>query len=255
MPDPTLPAGPPASELYVGYLPVPPRQKRFLRIVVPALLWCVALAAFLISRSQGNPGSAEWESGHVRTFVGTVLATPYPVLFAVDRGDGTPGAILLVEAGKHGATRAAEFDGRRVSVNGWVLHREGRTMLELEPGTEAIARLDGASNLPEVHARGHARLQGEIVDSKCFLGAMKPGNGKTHKECATLCISGGIPPMFVTRDAAGRRSYYLLVNPNGGPLDRAAFDRIADPVELEGELEEWGGMLRIRVEAGNIRRL
>src|SRR5690349_19376703 len=60
-------------------------------------------------------------------------------------------------------------------------------------------------------------LRGEIVDSKCFLGAMRPGNGKTHKACAMLCIAGGVPPMFVTRDSAGREEYYLLAGPDGGP--------------------------------------
>ena len=41
---------------------------------------------------------------------------------------------------------------------------------------------------------GPVTVSGEIVDSKCFLGVMVPGAGKTHKECASLCLRGGIPP-------------------------------------------------------------
>ena len=50
---------------------------------------------------------------------------------------------------------------------------------------------------------GVATLRGEIVDSKCYLGAMKPGDQKTHKACATLCIRGGIPPVLVERLPGG----------------------------------------------------
>jgi hypothetical protein len=64
-------------------------------------------------------------------------------------------------------------------------------MIEVEPAslsskvsaaasTEAIALLDQSD-------RGPVELTGEIVDSKCFLGVMVPGSGKTHKECASLC--------------------------------------------------------------------
>jgi hypothetical protein len=27
-------------------------------------------------------------------------------------------------------------------------------------------------------------LTGEIVDSKCYLGVMNPGQGKVHRDCA-----------------------------------------------------------------------
>jgi hypothetical protein len=41
---------------------------------------------------------------------------------------------------------------------------------------------------------GLVKLTGEIVDSKCFLRVIAPGSGKTHKECASLRLRGGIPP-------------------------------------------------------------
>ena len=45
---------------------------------------------------------------------------------------------------------------------------------------------------PQVLA-DNVTLKGEIIDPKCYLGAMKPGGGKTHKACAMRCIAGGIP--------------------------------------------------------------
>ncbi len=69
--------------------------------------------------------------------------------------------------------------------------------------------------MPQVLAE-HVTLKGEIIDPKCYLGAMKPGGGKTHKACAMLCISGGVPPMLVTRDANKQETFYLLTTDQGG---------------------------------------
>ncbi len=247
------------DEIYVGYLPVPPGDRRFLRWVVPATLWLLCGISFLWAWSQHNPGPAVWEDGQAKSFRGTLIASPYPILFADDAGDGRPGPLLLVESGKHGSgTRLAPWNAKRVSISGWLLRRDGRKMLELEPGDAAVA-IDASSPTPVaqpiLQTLSPTTLRGEIVDAKCFLGAMKPGEGKTHKDCATLCIRGGIPPMLVTRDADGRASYFLLVDPSGGPLDPAAHQYIADPVEIRGELATWGGLNVLKLRPADIRRL
>ena len=48
-------------------------------------------------------------------------------------------------------------------------------------------------------AIGEVTLVGEVVDPKCWLGDMKPGDGKAHAACARLCMEGGIPPMLRVR--------------------------------------------------------
>jgi hypothetical protein len=103
-------------------------------------------------------------------------------------------------------------------------------------------------------------LQGEIVDSKCFFGAMKPGEGKTHKACATLCIRGGIPPMLITLDSSGQQTDYLLVDPEGRGLVGASLEAIlpfvADAVEVSGAVEQRGELRLLRIDSTNtIRRL
>lgn len=247
------------DELYVGYLGVPRGQRRFLRLIVPAILWAVLGAAALVALTQPDPGPAVWETATPRTFTGLLLARPYPMLYADDRGDGKPGFLLLVEMGKHGGgRRVVPLDGQRVDVSGWLLRRDGRLMLEMEPGEGALRGVTGAEagpQLPQIRPLGRVTLRGEIVDAKCFLGAMKPGHGKTHKECATLCIAGGIPAMLVTRDTNGTTTYYLLMDPSGGPLDSAALPFIADPVQVSGELESQGDLMRLRVRVEDIRRL
>jgi hypothetical protein len=251
-----------STELYVGYLPVPPRQRKFLNWIVPCAISLLCGAGLTWAISQRSPGTAVWDDGHPHTYHGLIVAQPYPILFADDAGDGKPGPLLLVDTGKHGgAQRAVACDRKIASVSGWLLHRDGRRILELEPESSAIA-IDPAipnAELPKMQTLGTRTLRGEIVDSKCFAGAMKPGEGKTHKECATLCIRGGIPPMFVTSEEQGNgvfaTSYYLLVDESGAPLDPAAYPYIADPVEITGEAAVWNGLNIFKIRAQNIHRL
>lgn len=245
------------DEIYVGYLPVPAGQRRFLRVAVPTITWILCLITLAWTRTQRDPGAGVWDADNTTRFTGTVVATPYPMLLADDAGDGRPGTLLLVEVGKHGGgRRAAPFDGQRVTISGWLVHRDARRMIELEPGDAAFhAANDRPPALaPAPEPLGRVTLRGEIVDSKCFLGVMKPGEGKTHKSCATLCITGGIPPMLVTRDNAGTPTFYLLTNENGGPLDPAAYPFIGDPVDVVGEAVRVGDLTHVRARAADIRR-
>ncbi len=240
-----------APDLYVNYLPMPVRHKRFLRVAVPITLWVLCTLTAIYTLSQPDPGPAVWDDGKSVTRTGIMVAHPYPILFT------DAGAIPLVETGKRGCRDVAAFDGRRCTVTGWPLSRDGRHMLELDPTDAAIAALEASPSVRMTRPTlvGPITLRGEIVDSKCFLGAMKPGNGKTHKACATLCIKSGIPPSFVTQSTNGTTTHYLLTNPQGERLDAEAWPYIADPVEIRGELYEWAGLKMVRLSASNIRGL
>jgi hypothetical protein len=108
-------------------------------------------------------------------------------------------------------------------------------------------------NTPKVLADS-ITLRGEIIDPKCYLGAMKPGGGKTHKACAMRCVSGGIPPMLVTRDGDGGETFYLLVLPDGCAANEAAYPFLGDRVELQGRLEQQDDMLILKVASQDIQR-
>lgn len=90
----------------------------------------------------GTDGFAKsyFEFGKVRDFEGTVVERPYPTLIVSrpghpDQGDNTS-EYLLVAPGKHGADDLVRsFDGKRVYLRGQLIYRDGKTMVEIEPGS------------------------------------------------------------------------------------------------------------------------
>lgn len=264
LPDHSLRAPRAASnaEFYVGYLGMPPRMGRFIRRLIPSALLVSTAVGWLLARAQNDPGNAVWSTASPREFVGIVEAAPYPHLrVRSSTAEGAVETLLLVEVGKFGGgARAARLSGRGATISGWVLERDGRRMLEMEPGPSlkeaALPTVDAARlSRPRTVGLGPVSLCGEIIDSKCYLGAMKPGEGKTHKECATLCIAGGIPPMLVTIDAAGQRRYFLLTDPAGEALDERILPYAGDAVEIRGELESRDDLTILRMDPANLRRL
>jgi len=102
-------------------------------------------------------------------------------------------------------------------------------------------------------------LRGEITDPKCFAGAMKPGDGKTHKACAALCLRGGIPPAFRTTGRDGELVSYVLVGPGVEPLEGESLEplveRVGEPVALRGRPVTLGRLRLFEVAEGSVRRL
>ncbi len=236
---------------FVGWLTMPRSYSRFLLPVSCVLLAVAVLAGVVIALGQRSPGTGVWDD-NATTFTGVVSAEPYAMIRVSGETNGTPRTVLLVNEGKFGAKdRVRPHDGKAVRVRGTLLSRDGRTMLELADGDEGLT----AAELPEAEQRalrrpaakplGEVTIRGELVDSKCYLGAMKPGGGRTHKGCAVLCLKGGIPPVFVARDDGDR--LFLLTNAEGGPLSAAYFDLAADSIRLVGHLEEWGDLRVLKV--------
>lgn len=250
------------DEFFVGYLPTPQRLRRFLRRILPALLTATLLIAALTSSGQADPGAGRWDTTATVTLEGVLLTAPYPMLrVATADGRGVE-TVFLVESGKRGSSRAAQFSGQPVRATGYLLQRGVRRMLELAETPGALAPTSGMAPATVAFILGTSvvplgpwTLRGEIVDSKCFLGAMKPGEGKPHKECATLCIAGGVPPLLMTRDAAGRHALYLIVDPSGSAPGAALLLLVADPVEVTGELQAWGDITLLIASPHAFRRL
>lgn len=240
---------------YVGYLGMPPALARRLRWLVPAAVWLLALLAGLLSWSQPSPGDGVWHNALPERYQGILVFWPFPIL--VIESHRSLGPFLLVEVGKHGVNRdLKEFEGTSVEVSGWLLEREGRQVIELEPDSAGLHSIPPSGIvIPPIMDRGHIVLRGEIVDSKCYTGAMKPGEGVTHKSCATLCIKGGIPPMLVSHSADGRAIFTLVCDKDGRPLGSELWQFIAEPVRVTGHLQEVQGLRRICVDTGGIMPL
>jgi nitrite reductase/ring-hydroxylating ferredoxin subunit/DMSO/TMAO reductase YedYZ heme-binding membrane subunit len=247
---------PPDSEFYVGYRPhAPPRVAGYLRRVVVALLVAAPLTAVTLAALQVSFADSRFEYGKVREFEGRLSADPYPSLAATQPATMAGRTLLLVDVGKKGADgRIAGLDGRHLRLSGQLIYRNATAMIELTPS--AIEDL-GASRVadPATRSLGETILLGEIVDSKCHLGVMKPGEGKSHRGCAVRCISGGAPPMLWVRDHDGAEARYLLAGRDGRPLGEEILHLVAEPVEDAGELIRHDGLWILRTEPSEITRI
>lgn len=241
------------EEMYVGYRALPWGHSRFLRVFVPLALWGMAALSAVMVWAMRAPGPGVWETGDPRVWSGALRERPYPML---ETGEGV---FFLVELGKRGSQeRTSGLDGRSVTVRGWLLEREGRRIIEIAPEEDGVAMVEGAiAPRPRAEARslGEATLRGEIMDAKCYLGAMRPGDGAGHRACAALCVGGGIPPMLVTRDRAGRAAFHLITGAAGEPVNTWAARWVGQPVEVRGERVDLGGVEALRVGEDGVRAL
>jgi hypothetical protein len=247
-----------SDEFYIGYEPdMPPRLAARIHLAARALIACALLLPATLVLSQGRFAPAVFEFGETRTFEGTLVEYPYPALIVADTAGDV--AYWLVGRGKHGAAALVRGrDGRRVRLSGSLIQREADAMLEVGP--DAIMMIDdGRARAAEpLRSLGPIVVQGEIVDSKCHLGVMKPGEGATHRDCAVRCLLGSVPPMFVLHDRSGRvndRSRRLsLVSQDARPFADA--DRWAGrAVTIRGELLQRGAQRFLAASPSAIRVL
>jgi hypothetical protein len=249
------------NEFYVGYQPKAPAGIHRRIVAVVLLLMIVAVVAGVaFSRSQRTFAAATFEYGSPRSFEGAVQLDPYPTLLVRRPGRVASGdsfsRYLLVATGKRGANQElAGYDGASVRLSGQLIYRDNLTMVEIVSGS--LARTSGGeAAVPEPVSLGMRSLVGEIVDTKCYLGVMNPGQGKVHRDCAARCISGGLPPALATRDLDGRPAMLLLTNSSNKALPLSEFiDRVGRPVRVEGVVSKLGDLLFLETQRVRITPL
>ena len=211
---------------------MPAGLKRTIRRAIVALgVLAIGVAAILVAGQHPFP-AASFEFQQYREWGGTLIATPYPAL-AIPR-QGLPW--LLVGPGKHGVVDMRPLDGREVKLTGERIIRGDNHMIEMIGQPSALSNAI-AQPVPDIEL-GEVQLTGEVVDSKCYFGVMNPGAGKVHRDCAVRCISGGIPPAFLVRDASGNAVTVLLAN-----WRRDLLHHIAESVNIHGRLVRSTGRL------------
>jgi hypothetical protein len=134
-----------------------------------------------------------------------------------------------------------------------LIERGTAKMLQVEPDSIKFTGAAAPGRRQRVDL-GSVTLTGEIVDTKCFLGVMNPGNGKVHRDCAARCISGGVPPAFLVRDASGESRVLLLVGGDGRQIGREVLDFVAEPITISGRLVRSGSTLALEAEPNKFRR-
>ena len=240
------------DEFFIGWQGKAPEKtggflkKITLGVLVLALMVAGGLAAF-----QGTIAEdATFEFGNTQEFEGILVKEPVPMLV------GERAVWYLVNPFKYGFDPAVaeKFHLQKVKLEGTLIARENKVMIEALPDSvkatsdEAVA---GNPLGPEV-TLGETTLRGEIVDSKCYLGVMNPGNLKTHRACAVNCIAGGIPPVLLVRNDSGEARYILLVGEKGEAINEDILPLVAEPVAVTGELRRRGEQLILFASAQNI---
>ncbi|MEJ2086314.1 MAG: hypothetical protein P8Y44_11650 [Acidobacteriota bacterium] len=250
------------EEFYVGYqAQMPGGIARHTRLVVVVLLFAaiVTAVAVVVLEKPFEPGVFEF--GVVKSFEGVVEVAPVPTLLVTTREGGmhrsAEDRYLLVSPGKHSAVPLVDdFDGHSVHLEGSLIVRDESKMIEIKPGTvrPITAEATPGVTLSDSTPVGRGVITGEIVDSKCFLGVMKPGREKTHRSCAARCIAGGVPPLLATTTVDGEEIFYLLLDSEGRAVNDRILDYVAEPVAIRGEIRRQGAQQVFLADLESIRR-
>jgi len=230
------------------------------RFVLGAGIALVAGAAGLgsaLGRLQNAPGDGNWDQGAVRTWTGLLVAAPYPMLRTLDLG-GVPRTAFLATSGKTAVRLPAQLVGQTVTLTASLIQRGDHAMLAVADGLDWIMadaqRPATPLELSPEEDLGPVGLTGEILDAKCWFGAMRPGFGKTHKACATLCVRGGLPLAFCA-DGCGTGEAPVFLDENGRAHSRAILPYVADQVFVVGRRVRVADMIQFRAPISAIRRL
>jgi len=236
----------PENEFYIGWQNI--LQKRSRSLLIRFLFFIFILMGIVVityTINQNEFPNSKYELGNITEHEGHIFLDPKPVLVQIDQnGDRT--SLQLVSYGKFGAERdLMEWNnkseknafGSYVKIQGTVVAYDGETVLELTDKARAITLVEGRQRVErEVMPEGVKSLSGEIVDPKCFFGAMKPGYGKIHKSCAIRCLSGGIPPVLVS----DTKTYYTILLPDEFDISHI-YDDIGKPIKLTGNISVIDG--------------
>jgi hypothetical protein len=250
------------DSFFIGWGETPKVDRRFLMLASLGLVTIAAGAGALIASEQAPPGSGRWNPDDERAWAGELVRAPYPML-RTRAIDGTPRTAYLVSSNKHGVQhRLGQFQNGPVVVRGSLIARGPNAMLAVADGDAWLRTATSpdkiGDGLTDWQAQdfGRAVYAGEILDSKCWFGAMQPGQGKPHKSCAALCIQGGLPPVFCPQGLCGDGSSApLLTDADGNPHTMALVRLVADPVLAKGRLVQIGDVRQFRVAFGDIQRL
>jgi hypothetical protein len=246
------------SEFYVGYLPqAPPGIRHRVRLLVITVVVLAVAGAILFAASQSHFTNSTFEFGQIKEFRGVLRESPYPTLIeAGNPASNQPQSYLLVAPGKHGAESLIQsFLGQTVRLKGTLIFRQEGKMIEVVPGSANLESHDTPIESSKTDL-GSRDFYGEIVDTKCFLGVMNPGEGKVHRECAALCLHGGIPPALYTRNPDGSGIILLLTDEDGKPLPQSAYlQRVGQPAHIRGHAYKSNGLLYLYTSGESIAAL
>lgn len=245
------------NEFYIGYIPKAPKGiARFVIAFIVVLFVIMGALSYFLSTSHDHITNGTYEYGELTEVKGVIRMEPVPHIRILADSEGRIGKnIMLIDFGKFGARTSVErmqekigsdISQYEVTIRGTLVYQDGFTLMELTEKENALLNHEKleASDKYQVYPTTmiNKSLTGEIVDPKCYFGSMKPAQNKPHRSCAILCISGGIPPVFVVQTPEKTAEYYILKGLNGEDINEEVLDFVADATNIQGmatELDEW----------------
>ncbi|OEK06256.1 hypothetical protein [Roseivirga misakiensis] len=258
------------DEFYVGYLPKAPKKiARFVIAFVVLIFIVMGAVSFFMSSSHKHINNGTYEFGELTEMTGVIKMEPVPHIRIIADEEGKVGKnIMLIDFGKFGARSSIEkmqetvggnISDYEVTLRGTLIYQDGFTLLELTEKEKSLQNhrtLENANKYEVIRASaGSISLTGEIVDPKCYFGSMKPAQNKPHKSCASLCIAGGIPPVYVVQTKEKLANYYIIKGTNGEDINQEVLEFVAEGANLQGKVEQLGEWKILYVDPSKIKRL
>lgn len=251
------------ESFYIGYQPeAPPEYKKFGRLLIAVLAVIVYVAVSWMVSNQSAFSNAIFNHQSFTTVEGSLQLSPFAAIKTFYGKDlyGNPvlKTIPLVNYGKFGAdpiiqsvadANNGQLNNLWVTLRGHLIFHHGTTIMELTEKEKSVLKVEkvspkkraalGETSTTELDT---VTLHGQIIDPKCYLGAMKPGEGKPHSDCAVRCIAGGIQPLLLIRDKKGQETFFVLRGKEGQPINNSLLSFIGFPVAVKGSLsrvDDW----------------
>lgn len=249
---------------FVGYLNLPKRYIKFLKFFLPISFLGMLLLSYTLAVYEKAPNKGiGWDpTGKTSVSIEARIFTK-PYVLARFKYKNVSKTAILTAMNKTGIKhRVKGLHNKLVKLTGIMTQYKGRFVFNILDSKDAIKILKTQSNIFKNFLKkdlGFKTLTGEVIDPKCYVGAMKPGEGKTHKACATLCIKGGIPPVLLVKDQYAssifEERFYLLLDEKGNPVLDTILPFIGDQVKLQGRVFKWGDIWFYKMKKHSIKRI
>lgn len=248
------------NEFYIGWKDdLPGSSKAKIKIFLLAVFSLMVMVAVFYVPTQNKFANSVYDVGNTTEYEGYLFKDPVPMLVTIDK-EGKRESILLVGYGKFGAIKTIEnweeenkkqLDKILVKLSGTKISYHGQKLLELTDEDDFVKWTDENQTRGRESMELHeVSLTGEIVDPKCYFGAMKPGYGKVHRSCAIRCLSGGIPPVLI--DDEGKDHIILL--PENTPVS-SLFGTVSKRVNVKGKSLVIDSQLYIRITSESVEQI
>lgn len=257
------------KEFYIGWMANAPKSfASFAKKYLLILCISVIVLAILLAISQKKFSTGNFEFGQLTEVKGIYFDAPVPCIKVINGkdiwGNLSYITIPLIAYGKFGADgiisdiekeKNVLLDRKEITVKGTLLYNDGKTLLQIDKNDTPVTKISSAvitgDLLPVIKDLGIQTVRGEIVDSKCYFGVMKPGEGKPHRDCAIRCILGGIPPVLAVQNEKGEANYYLIVGAHGEKINEKVQGFVAEPVSIEAKLVQYDDWIVMYVQDEN----